>query len=108
MAPFNSTPAANVAGQRGFFALELPFSEELAVLVHREKRGRQRVGASMIQLVKPSLLVCVETCGKQWDIPATEETVRIWERNERKWGQGRGGPRQIRDETVANVGELFK
>ena len=72
MAPLNSTPAANVAGQRGFFALELPFSEELAVLVHGEKRGRQRVGASMIQLVKPSLLVCVETCGKQWNFPATE------------------------------------
>ena len=62
----------------------------------------------MIQLMKPHFFLCVETCGKQWDIPATKETVRIWERNERKWGQGKGGSRQIRDETVANVGELFK
>ena len=34
MAAFDATPAADVAGQRGFFALQLSFREELAMLVH--------------------------------------------------------------------------
>ena len=87
VAAFRSTPAANVAGERGLLALQLPFCVELAMLVHGEERRDQGVRATMIQLMQPRFFVCVEARGKQWDVPATR---REYQNVRKEWETWKG------------------